>query len=470
VTEEITDLTLCAVADALKARDVSAVEVMEATLARIERLQPKLNAFVTVAADAALAAARRADEVLSGGGSDAPLFGVPLAHKDMIYRKGRISTCGSKIRRDVVADVTSTVLERLDAAGAIEIGTLNMAEFAAGGTGHNEHLGDCRNPWHTDHAPGGSSSGSGSAVAARLVYGALGSDTGGSVRLPAGLCGVVGLKPTSGRITRHGIMPRSWSMDTLGPLARTARDIARLMSVIAGPDPRDPETSAEPVPDYEAGLERPLRGRRIGLPTTYYNEGLDDDVAAARAESADVFRRLGAEVVDVDIPDPSIAMRLAQLLLAAEAAALHERWLLERPQDFSVVVRAPIEPGLYVPATRYIESVRMRPLLLREFIDKVLSRVDTLLVPLMPIPAPTLADSDPNSNERAAHTLAFFPKFTRTISYLGLPALTVPCGFARSGLPVSFQLVGRPFAEAELLNAAHVYQRETAWYERKPAL
>ena len=234
MSAEITDLTLCDVADAIQSRKLSAVEVMEATLARIERLQPVVNAFIDVDGDAAMDAARAADETLSNGGEVPPLTGVPMAHKDLLYRKGRISTCGSKIRRNVVADVTATALERLDAAGAIEVGRLNMAEFAAGGTGHNEHFGDCRNPWNMDHATGGSSTGSGVAVAARLVPGSLGSDTGGSVRIPAGLCGIVGIKPTDGRVSRYGVMPRSWSTDTLGPMAKTARDVARMMSAVGG--------------------------------------------------------------------------------------------------------------------------------------------------------------------------------------------------------------------------------------------
>ena len=237
ISRDISDLTLCEIADAIRSRKLSAAEVMEATLARIEQLQPVVNAFIDIDGDAALDAARRADATLTEGGDVPALFGVPLAHKDLLYRKGRVSTCGSKIRRNVAAEVTATALERLDAAGAIEVGTLNMAEFAAGGTGHNEHFGDCRNPWNTDHTTGGSSSGPGAAVAARLVPGSLGSDTGGSVRIPAGLCGIVGIKPTDGRVSRYGVMPRSWTSDTLGPMARTARDVARMMAVVSGYDP-----------------------------------------------------------------------------------------------------------------------------------------------------------------------------------------------------------------------------------------
>ncbi len=467
---DISDLTLCEVADAIRSRKLSAAEVMEATLARIEQLQPVVNAFIDIDGDAALDAARRADATLPEGGDVPALLGVPLAHKDLLYRKGRVSTCGSKIRRNVAAEVTATALERLDAAGAIEVGTLSMAEFAAGGTGHNEHFGDCRNPWNTDHATGGSSSGSGAAVAARLVPGSLGSDTGGSVRIPAGLCGVVGIKPTDGRVSRYGVMPRSWTSDTLGPMARTARDVARMMAVVSGYDPRDPQASREPVPGYEGGLENSLRGLKIGVATNYYNEDVADEVSAAMAEARTVFEGLGAELVEVAVPDPALAMRLGQLILAAEAAALHEKWLSERPDDYQIAIRAPMELGLFIPATRYIEALRLRGPMLAEVLEKVFGRVDVLHVPSTPMPSPTLAESDPNSTEGAARTMALFPKFTRPISYLGLPAISVPCGFAGNGLPIGFQLVGRPFAEGLLLNAAHMYQRETAWHEQAPTL
>ena len=468
MSDEITSLTLCEVAGAIRLRKFSAVEVMEATLARIERLQPILNAFILLEGDGAMEAARAADE-LQAKGKDLPsLHGVPMAHKDLLYRTGRISTCGSKIRSEIKADMTATALNRLDLAGAIEVGTLNMAEFAASGTGHNEHYGDCRNPWNTDHIVGGSSSGSGAAVAARMVSGSLGSDTGGSVRIPAGLCGITGIKPTDGRVSRYGVMPRSWTSDTLGPMTRTARDAARMMSIIAGYDPRDPQSHNAPVPDYEDGIESSLTDLRIGIAKNYYNEDIDDDVAAGMEAARCVFKSLGAELVEVEVPDSNLVMRLGQLILAAEAAALHEKWLAERPDDYQIAVRAPMEPGLFIPATRYIEALRMRGPLLSKFLDKVLSRVDVLHIPTGPMPAPTLADADPASPEKALQTMGLFPKFTRTISYLGLPAISVPCGFSNNGLPIGFQLVGQPFAEAKLLNVAHMYQREVDWHKWDP--
>jgi len=241
-----------------------------------------------------------------------------------------------------------------------------------------------------------------------------------------------------------------------------------MMSIIAGYDPRDPQSHHAPVPDYESGIELNLKDLRIGIAKNYYNEDIDDDVAAGMEAAQGVFATLGAELVEVEIPDPTLAMRLGQLILAAEAAALHEKWLVERPSDYQIAVRAPMEPGLFIPATRYIEALRMRGPLLSEFLDKVLSNVDVLHIPTGPMPAPKLSDADPASPEKALQTMGLFPKFTRTISYLGLPAISVPCGFSGNGLPISFQLVGQPFDEAKLLNVAHMYQRETDWHERAP--
>ncbi len=274
MSEELTHLSLTDVAEAIRTKQVSAVEVTAACLRRIERLQPKLNCFISIEAEAALKAAAVADADLARGVLRGSLHGVPLAHKDMFYRAGQVSTCGSKINRDFVPDHTATVLSRLEAAGAIYLGGLNMAEFALGPTGHNEHWGHCRNPWNPDYITGGSSSGSGSAVAARLTYGALGSDTGGSVRMPAGVCGVVGLKPTWGRVSRYGVMPLSFSLDTVGPLARTVQDCACLTRIIAGSDPMDSTSSTALVPDYEATLSEGMKGIKIGVPTNYYYDEL----------------------------------------------------------------------------------------------------------------------------------------------------------------------------------------------------
>ena len=374
MSDDIHLLSLVELADAIAARQLSAVEVMTATVARAERLQPVLNCFISLQAEAALESAAAADATLARGDAPGPLHGVPLAHKDMFYRAGHVTTCGSRIRKDFVPDHDSTALARLHGAGAIYLGGLNMAEFATGPTGHNEHWGDCRNPWNPAHISGGSSSGSGASVAGRVVFGALGSDTGGSVRLPSTCNGVVGLKTTAGLVSRYGIMPLSHTLDTVGPLTRTVRDAARILSAIAGHDPRDPTSSERPVPDYEAALAEGAEGLRIGVPTDYFYDLATDEVRTLMEQSLDVFRAAGAKVVEVAVPDIERINHLSNIILSCEASAIHEPWIANRPDDYQAQVRNRYEPGLHVPAVKYIQALAARAGLLREFVDTTLSR------------------------------------------------------------------------------------------------
>jgi aspartyl-tRNA(Asn)/glutamyl-tRNA(Gln) amidotransferase subunit A len=462
---------LTEVASAIRDKRTSSVEVTEACLARIETHQPALNCFITIEADDVLNAAKAADEKLASDPAGCgPLHGVPLAHKDMFYRAGKICTCGSEIRRHWRPDYTATIIERLEAAGALQVGTLNMIEFAAGSTGHNEHYGDCLNPWNIEYSPGASSSGSGSSVAARLVYGAMGSDTGGSVRLPAMQCGLVGLKPGYGRISRYGAMPRSYATDSMGPLTRTVRDCARMTGIIAGHDPRDGYTAQIDVPDYEAHLKDSVRGMRIGIPTSYFYDAVDEEMQAAVMASLDIFSELGAEIVEVDIPDLEQIYELAQVGLKAEASAIHEEWLRTRPQDYSDGIRGELESGLLIPAVRYLESHRMREPTMVQFVEQVFGKVDVLHAPVSEQPAPKMADVSPHNAERAAELMHRCARLTRPVGYMGLPALAVPCGFSGIGLPLGFQLIGRPFSEARLFTLGHAYQDETGWHEQAPPI
>ena len=470
MSEDIHLLSLVELADAIAACELSAVEVMTATVARAERLQPVLNCFISLQAEAALESAAAADAALARGEAPGPLHGVPLAHKDMFYRAGHVTTCGSRIRKDFVPDHDSTALARLHKTGAIYLGGLNMAEFATGPTGHNEHWGDCRNPWNRAHISGGSSSGSGASVGGRVVYGALGSDTGGSVRLPSTCCGVVGLKPTNGLVSRHGIMPLSHTLDTVGPLTRTVRDAARIMSVIGGHDPRDPTTSDRPVPDYEAALAEGAEGLRIGVPTDYFYELATDEVRTLMERSLDVFRAAGAEVVEVEVPDIARINNLSNVVLSSEAAAIHEPWIAGRPGDYQEQVRNRYEPGLHVPAVKYIQALAARAGLLREFVDTALDGVDALHTPGIPFPIPTRDETNVGGGERMAEMVAGLSWCTRAANYLGGPALIVPCGFTRNGLPTAFQLMGRPFSEATLFRLGHAYQSATDWHARAPSL
>jgi len=471
MTADLADLTLVEVAEAIRGGRLSSVEVTRACIARAERLQPALNCFIAIEAAPALAAAKKADRALKQRGARiGPLHGVPLAHKDLFYRAGKVSTCGSKILRDYRPALTSTAVERLTRAGAIWLGSLNMAEFAANPTGHNDHWGDCRNPWNPAHMSGGSSSGSGAAVGGRVCYGSLGSDTGGSVRTPAAACGVVGLKPTYGLISRHGVMPRSWSQDTVGPLARTVRDCARLTGVIAGADARDPTCATQPVPDYERALSGRTKGLRIGIPANHYYDDATDEVKRCMKASLAVFRSLGARLIRLPVPDPAALALLSNTITIAEASAIHHRWLRERPQDYAPHIRARMEPGFQVTATAYLEALNLRAHFLREFMTAVFARVDLLHTPVMTLPPPTIEETRAGDVTAMSRVVTRLTRNTRPINYLGLPALSVPAGFSSRGLPLAFQLVGRPFAEATLFRAAHRYQMATDWHTMAPPL
>jgi aspartyl-tRNA(Asn)/glutamyl-tRNA(Gln) amidotransferase subunit A len=385
---------------------------------------------------------------------------VPLAHKDLFYRAGKIATCASEIRRDMTVDTTSTALARLEAAGSITVGMLNMAEFAIGPTGHNPHWGHCRNPWDTDYISGGSSSGSGASVGGRCVYGALGSDTGGSIRLPAHFCGIVGLKPTQSRISRYGAMPVSFSMDCFGPMARTPRDVARLLTATAGHDAQDPTSSRQPVPDYEAALDGDLKGLRVGVPTNhYYDAGIEPDVDRVMRASLDALVAAGAELVEIKVPDQKRLIDLGTMVTFVEAAVAHKQWMHARPQDYSPQGLARLELGLGYPATAYLEALQLRPVLVQDFIDQVFGVCDVLHTPTSPFAPKTVEETDVGASADLVAFLNNIGRCTRSISYLGLPAISVPAGFSDNGMPIGFQLVGRPFDEAGLLRTAYLYEQ-----------
>ena len=470
MSDALLNLSLTEVAEAIRSRKVSAVEVTRACIARAEKVQRKLNCFIALEAEDALKAAREADLRITKREKLGPLHGVPLAHKDMLYREGKISTCGSKILRNYRADKTATVVERLDQAGAIWLGNLNMAEFAANPTGHNEHWGHCRNPWNPAHISGGSSSGSGSAVGARACYGALGSDTGGSARIPAAACGVVGIKPTYGRISRYAILPRSWSQDTVGPLTRSVRDCARMTRVIAGADVRDATCSSEPVPDYERDITAGIRGLKIGVPRNHFYHGITPEIEQLMSESLRAFRSLGAKLVDVAVPDPQKLFLLSNTLSICEAATMHAGWMRTRPQDYSLMVRSRVEAGLHIPAASYLEALNLRAHFLREFVATVFDKCEVLHTPLLAMPVPTIAETTVGASSEVPALIARITRNARPFNYLGTPALSVPAGFSANGLPVALQLVARPFAESLLFRAGHAYQSVTDWHRRMPQL
>ncbi|TAI66254.1 amidase [Bradyrhizobium sp. Leo170] len=469
MSSELALMSLTAVTKAIAEKKVSSREVTRALLHRIAEWQPKLNAFMAIESEQALAAADEADAELAKGRSRGVLHGVPLAHKDMYYEAGKVVTCGSLIRRDFVAKTTATALQRLKDAGTIRLGSLQMVEFAYGPTGHNVHYGPVHNPWNVDHITGGSSSGSGSAVAARLTFAALGSDTGGSVRMPAHFCGVTGLKTTVGRVSRAGAMPLSQSLDTVGPLAQTAEDCALLLGLMAGSDPEDPTASTLPVPDYLEAAKGSLKGLKIGLPTAFYVDDLDSEVARILDETIAVLKREGAEIVKVELPDQRQLSSASQIVLAAEAAAFHKRWMIERPQDYGPQVLMRLQNGLAVPAVSYLEAMRWRGPALAAY-DAAVAGLDAVIAPAAPVPAPTIAESDVGNGPGAEAVIQRLTRFTRPVNYLGLPSLAIPSGFTRTGLPVGMQLIGRSFEEATLLRIGAAFQRATDFHAKVPKL
>ncbi len=467
---EICDWSLTATADAIATRKVSSVEVVEAALKRIATRQPILNCFVRIDPEQALAEARAADAAQAAKRPVGPLHGVPLSHKDMYYRAGVPVTCGSAIRRNFVPDYTATVLQRYDAAGAVAIGALNMSEFANGPTGHNVHFGPTHNPWNPDHITGGSSTGSGTAVAGRLVYGALGSDTGGSIRLPAGVCGVYGIKPTQGRVSRHGAMGLSFSLDNVGPLARTARDCARLLKVIAGADANDPTAADVPVDDYELALNEGVSGLRIAVATNHFWDGMDSEIGGILENTLGVYGKLGASATRVTAPHLDLMRGLGNIIISSEFCALHDDWMRNRHDEYAPLVRARMKQGFAFSAVDYLKAVQVRPKIVGDFIDQVFGEADVLFLPVLRFPVPKLSETDVQDSETMNEVLGGINHCTWPINYLGLPGLSVPAGFSRSGLPVGFQLVGRPFAEAMLFRVAAAYERETDWPTRTPSL
>ena len=469
--DDVTSLPLSDLAQAIRTGRISSVEATSAFLDRIDKHDPTLHAYITVDRDGALDAAAALAREAAAGAWRGQLHGVPLAHKDLCLIPGLPTSCGTLTPDYFVGAPPCTAVARLVAAGALTLGKLNMTELALGPFGDNAHHGDVQNPWRIGHVSGGSSSGSGAAVAAGLAAGALGTDTGGSIRLPAAACGVVGLKPTYGRVSRAGVMPLSWSYDHVGPLARTVRDAALMLGVIAGVDPLDATTSGRPVPDYVAGLDGPVSGLRVGVAGGFYADGLDPAVAAALAEAVSVLGAAGARVEAIAAPDPGpIVAACSNVMVCAEAAVIHSRILKERPGELQPAVRDRMAPGLTVTAQQYLQGQRLRARLTREFIDAVFSRVDVLVAPTIPEPAPALAQVKAGSTADVIKRMGRFSRLTRAFNALGVPALSLPCGAAPDGRPVAMQLVGRPFDEATLLRLASAYERATTWHRRRPAL
>jgi len=453
----------------LKARKLSPVELVRAYLNRIEAVDPKVHAVITVLRVQALEQAHRAEREISSGHYRGPLHGVPYAAKDLIATKGVRTTNGSKVTENWIPDYESTVTARLNQAGAILIGKLNLLEFAMG-SGQSGLIGPARNPWDLSYSPSGSSSGSGAALAAGMVPLALGTDSGGSIRGPAKSCGIVGLKPTYGRVSRFGVTPLSWTLDHVGPMARTVADVARMLQVMAGPDPQDHTAAAMPVPDYASALNRKVKGLRIGVPDGYFFNHVHPETEVALRKAIAVLKDLGAVTVDVTIRDAALCGAASACILHSEAASFHQKRLKEHADLFQPLVRERLEAGTFYAATDYIKALRFRTVLMEEM-RRVFEMCDVLMLPAGNA-APKLEAEIVGTDVPTKPPPEPRPDSFNLANVTGIPSLVLPCGFTTGPpiLPLGIQFCARNFDEAALFRIGHAYQSATDWHRRTPSL
>lgn len=471
IGEDLAYLSILELAGRLRRRELSSVELTRATLERAEALNPRLNCFITLLGEGALEAAEAADRELADGQVRGPLHGLPFSVKDLYATRGVRTTAGSHVLADHVPDFDATTVARLKAAGAILIGKCNTSEFAAGPTNDNVHYGPARNPWDTTRIPGGSSGGSGAAVAAGLGAFSLGSDTGGSVRIPAAACGVVGLKPTYGRVSKFGVTALSWSLDTCGPLARTVEDAALVLDVIAGHDPLDGTTSARPPEHYAAALasDGAAGGLRVGVPREHYWDRLDPEVEAATRVAIEKLAELGASIEDVSVPWVDHAFHPANLISWAEASAYHATWQERWATEYGEEIQQRVLIGRAISATDYLLAQQARRAIV-ERARALYERIDVLATPTSPVTAPPIGDETVQVGREREPVRSAMGRLCRLASFSGFPAVAVPSGFTPAGLPVSLHLMAAPFRETTALKLAHAYERATDWHARRPPI
>jgi aspartyl-tRNA(Asn)/glutamyl-tRNA(Gln) amidotransferase subunit A len=455
--------TILEVGRLLRNREISPVELTKDCLAKIENLNPVLNAFITVTADFAMQQARQAESEILHGENRGPLHGIPLGLKDIVDTEGICTTAASALFKDRVPTQDAEVVRRLRNAGAVFLGKQNLHEFAYGGSSMISYYGEVHNPWNPGHIAGGSSGGSAAAVAAGLGFGAIGTDTAGSVREPAAQCGVVGIKPTFGRVSARGVIPLSSSLDHVGPIARTVSDVAVLLQAVAGFDPEDKNSVDMPVPDYPAALQVETQKLRIGIPRKFFHEDLDVEVASAVELALDVLKSLGCEIREMNLDVPT-----DRTLQAAESYAIHRRFVRESPELYQPETIRRIRSGQNISEAQ-VEAARQDLAKTRSEIHSVFANLDFIVTPAVPIPAPQLAELKQNPDLLRPRELVLL-RNTRPFNVWGLPAISVPCGFTRSGLPIGLQIAGPPWSEAAILRLAYTYEQATGWHKREPTL
>jgi aspartyl-tRNA(Asn)/glutamyl-tRNA(Gln) amidotransferase subunit A len=458
-------LSITEAAERIRTRQLSPVELVQAVLDRIDAVDDRVQAYVTVLGDAALAQAREVEQAIQSGDHRGPLQGIPIAVKDLYDTAGVRTTSSSKVRAEHVPTRDAAAVERVRAAGAVVVGKTVTHEFAYGVVSS-----PTRNPWNLDHIPGGSSGGSAAALAAAECLGALGSDTGGSIRIPSSATGVSGLKPTYGRVSKYGVMPLSWSLDHAGPMARSVADLAIMLGYLAGRDPRDPSSAREPVGDYRSQLDAGLQGLRVGLPTNYFFDGCDAEVATAVRAAATMLADEGAEVREVTIPDIDLALVAEFAIVVPEASAIHQKALRRQAADYGEDIRPLLEAGEFYLATHYLKAQRVRALV-KDGLRRAFDGLDALLTPTLPHAAARHDQAGfPGENGVEEPVINAYVRTCCPFNLSGQPALSVPCGFTQAGLPIGLQVVGRPFDEATVLRIGHAYQSMTDWHTRTPPL
>jgi aspartyl-tRNA(Asn)/glutamyl-tRNA(Gln) amidotransferase subunit A len=455
-TQSLADLSIADASDLLRKKMVSPVDLTDACLHRIERYNSSLNAFITVRREEALADARACEDELRRGRARSPLHGIPIALKDNIDTAGVRTTGASELFKDRVPSEDAEVARRLKNAGIILLGKLNLHEFAYGGSSTVTAFGTMHNPWALDHVTGGSSGGPGVAVAAGLCYGSLGTDTAGSVRMPAAHCGIVGFKPTYGRVPSRGVMTLSWTLDHVGPMVKTVEDAALMLNAVAGYDEMDPTTIDVPVPDYTRALRSSTQRLRLGIPRAGFFDNLDPEVESGINAALRMLRKMTASTTDVTLPPSGNPARV----WAPEAYAYHEKWITESPDKYQAATRGTLQRSADSKAWEYVQARRQVELARRE-IRKTFATVDLLVTPTMKTPPPLL--NSQGAGGGGGNNNAVFDVF-------GLPTISIPCGFTKSGLPIGLQISGAPFAESTVLSLAYAYEQATDWHNRRPSL
>jgi aspartyl-tRNA(Asn)/glutamyl-tRNA(Gln) amidotransferase subunit A len=453
----------------IKKREVSPVEVVKAHLARVEALEPALNSFITLLPEQAMEEAEAAEREIQSGRYRGPLHGIPVGLKDLFYVKGVRNTSGSKIFDRFIPDFDATLISRLKEAGVILLGKLNLHQFAYGATGENPDYGHMHNPWNPERITGGSSGGSASATASGQCTFSLGTDTGGSIRIPSALCGLVGLKPTYGRLSRYGITVLSWSQDHAGPMARTVEDCAMAMNALAGYDSNDPSSARVSVPNFARALTGNIRGLKVGVPKEFFEDPIDSEVEDSVRSAVELLGKLGATIDEVSWPMYRPSRAISSTILMAEATAYHKELILKRGSQLDLQVRLRLEAGFFISGVDYIQAQRARRMFYHESCD-LLKKVDLLAGPTVPITACKIGRTKLEIGNTSMAVIPALTQYTRPFDLNGFPAITLPCGFSREGLPIGLQLAGRPFDEETVLRAAHAFEQATEWHQRRPRM